>query len=217
MDLGITEKVEDILKQVNHLIDTEIIPREAEFHDEVSVGDRWTHTERQLEILEGLKSSARKKNLWNFFLTQHEGGYGLNTVEYAYIAEATGRSSLAPEVFNCSAPDTGNMEVLARYGTDAQKDQWLKPLLAGEIRSAYVMTEPQVASSDATNISMSCVREGDEYVMNGEKIWISGAGDPRCEILIVMCKTNSESSRHTQHSQILVPANTEGVICVSPM
>ncbi len=217
MDLAPSEKVKPILEQVKHFIKNEVMPLEPEFHHEVSVDDRWSYTERQLEILEGLKTSARKKNLWNFFLTQHEGGYGLNTVEYAYIAEATGHSSLAPEVFNCSAPDTGNMEVLARYGTDEQKERWLEPLLAGEIRSAYVMTEPQVASSDATNISMTCVRDGDEYVLNGEKIWISGAGDPRCEILIVMCKTNNESSRHTQHSQIFVPAKTEGVEVLRPM
>ena len=138
-----------------------------------------------------------------------EGGHGLNTVEYAYLAEETGRSHLAPEVFNCSAPDTGNMEVLARFCTEEQKETWLKPLLAGEIRSAYAMTEPAVASSDATNIAMSCVADGDEWVLNGEKIWISGAGDPRCKIMIVMVNTNPDAPRHSRHSQVL------GALCNS--
>ena len=184
---------------------------EAEYHAEVNTGDRWTFTERQTEILEGLKTQAKAKNLWNFFLTHFEGGHGLSTVEYAYIAEETGRSHLAPEVFNCAAPDTGNMEVLARYCTEEQKETWLKPLLAGEIRSAYAMTEPDVASSDATNIALSCVADGDEWVLNGEKIWISGAGDPRCKILIVMVNTNPAAPRHSRHSQVLVPFETPGV------
>ena len=186
MDLGISDKVAPILAEVKHFIDTEILPLEYEYHQEVEKGDRWAFTERQTEIMETLKAKAKQKNLWNFFLTHFEGGHGLNTVEYAYIAEETGRSQLAPEVFNCAAPDTGNMEVLARFCNEEQKERWLKPLLAGEIRSAYVMTEPGVASSDATNIAMSCVEDGDEWVLNGEKIWISGAGDPRCKILIVM-------------------------------
>ncbi len=143
MDLGISDKVKPILEEVKHFIDTEILPLEHEYHGEVSKGDRWTFTERQTEILESLKAKARAKNLWNFFLTHFEGGHGLNTVEYAYIAQETGRSHLAPEVFNCAAPDTGNMEVLARYCTEEQKETWLKPLLAGEIRSAYAMTEPR--------------------------------------------------------------------------
>ena len=145
MDLGISEKVKPILEEVKNFIDIEILPLEAEYHQEVEKGDRWAYTDRQTEILESLKSKAKAKNLWNFFLTHWEGGYGLNTVEYAYIAEETGRSFLAPEVFNCSAPDTGNMEVLARYCTEEQKDKWLTPLLNGEIRSAYAMTEPGVA------------------------------------------------------------------------
>lgn len=190
MDLGPSDKVRPILKEVKSFIDNEILPLEREYFDEVDKGDRWQYTERQTEILETLKEKARSKNLWNFFLTHWEGGYGLNTVEYAYVAEETGRSHLAPEVFNCSAPDTGNMEVLARYCTEEQKEKWLVPLLNGEIRSAYAMTEPGVASSDARNISMSCVLDGDEWVLNGEKIWISGAGDPRCKIMIVMCNTN---------------------------
>jgi len=217
MDLGISDKVKPILEEVRHFIDTEILPLEHEFHEEISKGDRWTFTDRQTEILEGLKTKAKAKNLWNFFLTHFEGGHGLNTVEYAYIAQETGRSHLAPEVFNCAAPDTGNMEVLARFCTEEQKETWLKPLLAGEIRSAYAMTEPDVASSDATNIAMSCVADGDEWVLNGEKIWISGAGDPRCKIMIVMVNTNPNGPRHAKHSQVLVPFDTPGVKNLRPM
>ncbi len=217
MDLGISDKVKPILAEVKQFIDTEILPLEGEYHAEISNGDRWTYTERQTEILEGLKAKAKAQNLWNFFLTHWDGGHGLNTVEYAYIAEETGRSHLAPEVFNCSAPDTGNMEVLARFCTDEQKERWLTPLLNGEIRSAYAMTEPDVASSDATNIAMSCVADGDEWVLNGEKIWISGAGDPRCEIMIVMCNTNPDAPRHSRHSQVLVPFATPGVQNLRPM
>ena len=217
MDLGISDKVAPILAEVKHFIDTEILPLEYEYHQEVEKGDRWAFTERQTEIMETLKAKAKQKNLWNFFLTHFEGGHGLNTVEYAYIAEETGRSQLAPEVFNCAAPDTGNMEVLARFCNGEQKERWLKPLLAGEIRSAYVMTEPGVASSDATNIAMSCVEDGDEWVLNGEKIWISGAGDPRCKILIVMCNTNPGGPRHSQHSQVLVPSDTPGIQVLRPM
>lgn len=217
MDLGISEKLKPILRQVREFIDTEISPLEKEYFEEVAKGDRWQYTERQMEILNGLKAKARERNFWNFFLTHYEGGFGLNTVEYAYIAEETGRSHLAPEVFNCSAPDTGNMEVLSRYCSEEQKSRWLAPLLAGEIRSAYVMTEPDVASSDATNIAMSCVDEGDEWILNGEKIWISGVGDPRCEILIVMVKTDPDGPRHGQHSQVLVPMRTPGVERLRPM
>ena len=217
MDLGISDKVKPILEEVKHFIDKEILPLEPEYHEEISKGDRWTFTDRQTEILEGLKSKAKAKNLWNFFLTHFEGGHGLNTVEYAYIAQETGRSHLAPEVFNCAAPDTGNMEVLARFCTEEQKETWLKPLLAGEIRSAYAMTEPDVASSDATNIAMSCVADGDEWVLNGEKIWISGAGDPRCKIMIVMVNTNPSGPRHAKHSQVLVPFDTPGVKNLRPM
>ena len=217
MDLGISDKVKPILAEVKQFIDTEILPLEREYYAEVDKGDRWTYTERQTEILESLKTKAKAKNLWNFFLTHWEGGHGLNTVEYAFIAEETGRSHLAPEVFNCSAPDTGNMEVLARFCTDEQKERWLTPLLKGEIRSAYAMTEPDVASSDATNIAMSCVADGDEWVLNGEKIWISGAGDPRCEIMIVMCNTNPDAPRHSRHSQVLVPFATLGVQNLRPM
>ena len=217
MDIGISARLRPILDEVRGFIDSEILPLEHEFLAGIDTGDRWAFTPRQIEILEGLKTRARSRGLWNFFLTEHDGGHGLTTVEYAYIAEETGKSHLAPEVFNCSAPDTGNMEVLARYGTPAQQEQWLKPLLAGEIRSAYVMTEPDSASSDATNISMSAVPDGDEWVLNGEKIWISGAGDPRCRILIVMVKSSPGAPRHAQHSQILVPMDTPGVEVLRPM
>ena len=217
MDIGISARLRPVLDEVKRFIDTEILPLEPEFLAEIDSGGRWSFTARQLAILEGLKAKARGRGLWNFFLTEHEGGHGLTTVEYAHIAEETGKSHLAPEVFNCSAPNTGNMEVLARYGTPAQQERWLKPLLAGEIRSAYVMTEPDVASSDATNISMSAVADGDEWVLNGEKIWISGAGDPRCRILIVMAKTDPGAPRHAQHSQILVPMDTPGVEVLRPM
>ena len=217
MDIGISARLRPILDEVRGFIDSEILPLEHEFLAGIDTGDRWAFTPRQIESLEGLKTRARSRGLWNFFLTEHDGGHGLTTVEYAYIAEETGKSHLAPEVFNCSAPDTGNMEVLARYGTPEQQEQWLKPLLAGEIRSAYVMTEPDSASSDATNISMSAVPDGDEWVLNGEKIWISGAGDPRCRILIVMVKSNPGAPRHAQHSQILVPMDTPGVEVLRPM
>jgi len=217
MDIGISARLRPVLDEVKRFIDAEILPLEPEFLAEIDTGGRWSFTARQLAILEGLKAKARERGLWNFFLTEHEVGHGLTTVEYAHIAEETGKSHLAPEVFNCSAPDTGNMEVLARYGTPAQQERWLKPLLAGEIRSAYVMTEPGVASSDATNISMSAVADGDEWVLNGEKIWISGAGDPRCRILIVMAKTDPGAPRHAQHSQILVPMDTPGVEVLRPM
>lgn len=218
MDLGITERLRPILDEVKRFIEQEILPLEHEYETEIATGDRWAFTPRQTEILEGLKAEARERGLWNFFLTGHgDEGQGLSTVEYAYIAEETGKSRLAPEVFNCSAPDTGNMEVLARYGSPAQQARWLKPLLAGEIRSAYVMTEPDVASSDATNISTSAMLEGDEWVINGEKHWISGAGDPRCRILIVMVKTSSTAPRHLQHSQILVPMDAPGIEALRPL
>ena len=217
MDLGISAHLRPILDEVKRFIEQEILPVEHEYLAEIDKDGRWSFTPRQIEILEGLKGKARARGLWNFFLTDHEGGHGLSTVEYAYVAEETGKSHLAPEVFNCSAPDTGNMEVLARYGTPSQQQRWLAPLLAGEIRSAYVMTEPGCASSDATNISMSAVLDGDEWVLNGEKIWISGAGDPRCKILIVMVKSNPSAPRHAQHSQILVPMDTPGVEVLRPM
>ncbi|MBO6537959.1 MAG: acyl-CoA dehydrogenase family protein [Rhizobiaceae bacterium] len=212
MDLGMTERLKPIHEKVATMVRDEIIPVDEDFFAEIGKdGDRWSYTARQTEILEGLKAKARERGLWNFWLTNSDQGYGLTTVEYAYLAEEMGKAHLGAETFNCSAPDTGNMEVIERYGTQAHKDQWLAPLLDGKIRSAYLMTEPDVASSDATNIAMSCVRDGDEYVLNGEKWWSSGAGDPRCAIYIVMVRTATEGPRHQQHSMILVPAGSPGI------
>ena len=192
MNLGVTDRLQPLLDAVRTFIDERVLPLDEEFLAEVETGDRWTLTERQREILATLKSAAREQNLWNFWLTDSDRGYGLTTVEYAYLAEETGRSHLAAEAFNCSAPDTGNMEVIERYGTPAQKQQWLEPMLNGEIRSAYAMSEPDVASSDATNIATTAVLENNEWVINGEKTYISGAGDHRCKILICMALTNAD-------------------------
>ena len=216
MDLGISTNVAPLLAEVKRFIEEEIQPQEHAYYSDIGVGDRWTFTDRQTDIREGLKAKAKAAGLWNFFLTG-ESGSGLNTVEYAYLAEEMGKSHMAAEVFNCAAPDTGNMEVLHKYGTEAQKKQWLEPLLNGEIRSAFAMTEPGVASSDATNISTTAVLDGDEWVINGEKHYISGAGDPRCKIMIVMVKTNPDAAKHLQQSQILVPMNTPGVENLRPM
>ena len=173
--------------------------------------DRWSWHPRQLELLDGAKAKAKESGLWNFFLADSEIGEGLTNLDYAYIATELGKFSLASETLNCSAPDTGNMEVLERVGTEAQKEKWLKPLLNGEIRSAYAMTEPGLASSDAKNISTQAVLEGDEWVINGEKFYISGAGDPRCKIMITMVKTSPDAAPSRQQSQILVPTDTPGV------
>lgn len=218
MDFGIRAENRKLLDRVIAMINDEIAPLQEEFDAEIAKGDRWQYTDRQAEILEGLKAKAKAAGLWNFWLTDGEGGLGLSTVEYAYFAEEMGRVGLAAEVFNCSAPDTGNMEVFHKYGTDAMKQQWLEPLLAGDIRSAYLMTEPDVASSDATNISMSCVRDGDDYVLNGEKWWASGAGDPRCKVYIVMVNTGTdETPKHQRHSMIVVDAATPGIEVLRPM
>ncbi len=179
--------------------------------------DRWSYAPGQLELLEGAKQKARDAGLWNFFLPNAETGEGLSNLDYAYIAAELGKNPLASETLNCSAPDTGNMEVLERVGTPEQKEQWLKPLLAGEIRSAFAMTEPDMASSDAKNISTSAVLENGEWVINGEKYYISGAGDPRCKIMITMVKTSPEAEAFKQQSQILVPIDTPGVEIVGPM
>ena len=217
MDLGVTDRLQPILDDVRSFIKEKILPVDEEFLSEIDKGDRWDQTPRQTEILEGLKAKAREKGLWNFWLTDSDRGPGLTTVEYAYIAEETGRAQIAAECFNCSAPDTGNMEVLERFGSDAQKAEWLEPLLKGEIRSAYAMSEPDVASSDATNIAMSAVLEDGQWVLNGEKTYISGAGDKRCKLLICMVKTNPKNDRHQQHSQILVPMDADGVEIIRPM
>lgn len=218
MDFTLREQNRELLARVTAMIRDEIMPLEQEYHDEIEKESRWTYTKRQTEILEGLKARAKAEGLWNFWLTDSENGFGLSTVEYAYFAEEMGKTPLAAEVFNCAAPDTGNMEVFERYGTEDMKEQWLKPLLAGEIRSAYLMTEPDVASSDATNVCMSCVRDGDEYVLNGEKWWSSGAGDPRCKIYIVMVKTGDEDVRtYNRQSMIAVAADTPGIDILRPM
>ncbi|MCR5856065.1 acyl-CoA dehydrogenase family protein [Mesorhizobium sp. J428] len=218
MNLGLTEKLKPIHARVAAMIRDEVIPLDEEFLAEVGKdGDRWSFTKRQSDILEGLKAKAKERGLWNFWLTNSDQGYGLTTVEYAYLAEEMGKAHIGAEVFNCSAPDTGNMEVLERYGASEHKEKWLKPLLEGKIRSAFLMTEPDVASSDATNISMRCERDGDHYVLNGEKWWSSGAGDPRCAIYIVMVRTSKDGPKHAQHSMILVPADTAGVEKVRAM
>jgi acyl-CoA dehydrogenase len=219
MTLGMTERLKPIHARVAAMVRDEIMPLDHEFLSEVGkVGDRWVYTARQTEILEGLKNKAKERGLWNFWLTGSERGYGLSTVEYAYLAEEMGKAHLGAETFNCSAPDTGNMEVLERYGSDDHKKAWLGPLLEGKIRSAYLMTEPDVASSDATNIAMRCERQGDDYVLNGEKWWASGAGDPRCAIYVVMVRTGGEAEpQHRRHSMILVPSDTKGVTKLRPM
>ncbi len=217
MNLGLSDEMAEIREKIRTFVTDKVEPLEKEYHHEVGVGDRWSHTARQDEILEGLKDEARAMGLWNFFLPESQGGAGISNLEYAHLAEIMGRSRLASEAFNCSAPDTGNMEVLERYGSEQQKQQWLEPLLAGEIRSAFAMTEPGVASSDATNICTSAVLEGDEWVINGEKFYISGAGDARCKIMIVMVITDPGAPKHNRQSQILVPMATDGVEVVRPM
>lgn len=217
MYLGKSKRLLPILEEVTRMISEEIAPKDEKFLAEVNKGDRWKFTERQREILETLKASARSRGLWNFWLTGESGGPGLTTVEYAYLAEEMGKSYLAPEVFNCNAPDTGNMEVLLRYGSQEVKVEFLEPMLAGHFRSAYLMTEPDVASSDATNISMSCKRSGDYYVLNGEKWWATGAGDPRCMFYIVMVRSFTDRPRHLNHSMIVVPASSPGITILRPM
>ena len=212
MDFEFSPKVKDLQQRVTAFMEEHVYPNEARFHEEIEAnrraGDAWVPT----RVVEELKQKARAHGLWNLWLPESEYGAGLTNLEYAPLAEIMGRSHLGPEAFNCSAPDTGNMEVLVRYGNDAQKQQWLKPLLEGEIRSGFAMTEPAVASSDATNITASIVRDGDHYVVNGRKWWTSGAGDPRCKVLIFMGKTDPQNpSRHRQQSMILVPMDAPGV------
>ncbi len=212
MDLGMPERLKPIHERVARMVREEIMPLDAEFLAEVGkAGDRFTFTERQSEILDELQDKARERDLWNFWLTGSESGYGLSTVEYAYLAEEMGRAHLGAQTFNCSAPDTGNMEVLERYGSEDHKKRWLEPLLEGRIRSAYLMSEPDVASSDATNIAMRCERDGDTYRLNGEKWWSTGAGDPRCAVYIVMVRTGDDADPHRRHSMVIVPADSKGV------
>lgn len=220
MDLGMTDRVRPLVEAVRRMVRDEIAPLDAEYHAEVGrhpSGDRFAMTERQLEILDTLKEKAKSRDLWNFWLTDSDRGYGLTTVEYAYLAEEMGAVSIAPEIFNCNAPDTGNMEVLERYGTQAQKERWLPGLMAGETRSAYLMTEPDVASSDAAQISLRCERQGEEYVLNGEKYWATGAGDPRCSLYIVMACTDPDAPKHQRHTMLLVPADSAGIEVLRPM
>jgi acyl-CoA dehydrogenase len=202
-----SDRAKELQARVKAFMDRHIYPNEGVFSKQRDTGDRW----EPLPLMEELKQKARDEGLWNLFLPESEYGAGLTNYEYAPLCEIMGRSPWAPEVFNCSAPDTGNMETLVRYGNAAQKERWLKPLLAGEIRSAFCMTEPDVASSDATNIQASVLRDGDEYVLNGNKWWASGGGDPRCKIYIFMGKTDPQGPKHQQQSMILVPRETPGV------
>jgi acyl-CoA dehydrogenase len=215
MTITYSEKVQALRVQLLDFMAEHIYPNEdALFEATRTATDRW----RPLELLSEIKQKAKAAGLWNLFLPHSAYGYGLNNSDYAPLAEIMGRSPFAPEAFNCSAPDTGNMEVLVRYGTEAQKDQWLKPLLEGEIRSAFAMTEPNVASSDATNIETSIARDGDDYVINGHKWWTSGAADPRCKILIVMGKSSPDhADPHRRQSMILVPMDTAGVTMKRPL
>lgn len=219
MNLGVSEKVRPLLEKVTKIMQEDVIAADVEFHQEVGKsGDRWKMSDRQHEIIDTLQAKARDQGLWNFWLTDSERGYGLSTVEYAHLAEQMGWCTLGPQVFNCSAPDTGNMEVLERYGNEDHKKQWLAPMLESKIKSAYLMTEPDVASSDATNLQFSAVRDGDDYVFNGEKYWSSGAGDERCKVYILMARTaGEEAPRHSQHSMFVLDADTPGIETLRPM
>ena len=212
MDFAHSPKVQQLQQRVTAFMEQHVYPAEAVFHAEVEENRRKGNAWIPTRVVEDLKKKARAAGLWNLWLPESEFGAGLTNLEYAPLCEIMGRSHIGPESFNCSAPDTGNMEVLVRYGNEAQKKQWLAPLLEGEIRSGFAMTEPAVASSDATNIEASIVRDGDHYVINGRKWWTSGGGDPRCKILIFMGKTDpNNESRHRQQSMVLVPMDTPGV------
>lgn len=213
MDFSHSPRCQDLIVRVRAFIKDRIAPVEADLMPEILAGNSgsdWTQWRVDPRI-ETLKQEAKDQGLWNLFLPDEERGAGLSTLEYAPLAEEMGRSHLAPQVFNCNAPDTGNMEVLWKYGSDEQKQRWLEPLLEGEIRSVFFMTEPDVASSDATNMEATIIEDGDDLVLNGKKWWSSGAGDPRCEIGIFMGVSNPEASRHNRHSMVLVPMNTPGV------
>jgi acyl-CoA dehydrogenase len=215
MDFDHSAKVRELMQRLEAFMQAHVYPAEQAYFDHVEqAADRWTIP----PLMEELKAKAQAEGLWNLFLAEFEDfGYGLSNLEYAPLAEIMGRSLIGAEVFNCNAPDTGNMEVLARFGTPEQQERWLRPLLAGEIRSAFAMTEPGVASSDATNIKCSIRRDGDEYIISGRKWWTTGAPDPRCRILIVMGKTDPEADRHRQQSQVLVPLDTPGVKLLRPL
>ena len=214
-DLRMSEEARPFYEQVVDFLERVVDPMQKQFFKEADPMNRWGYTERQLELLEGAKDQAKAEGLWNFFLP--DAGQGLSNLDYAYLAVELGKYPLGSESLNCSAPDTGNMEVLERVGTPEQKAEWLEPLLRGEIRSAYAMTEPGLPSSDAKNIRTQAVKDGDEYVINGEKYYISGAGDPRCKIMIVMCQTSPDGPPHRKQSQILVPIDTPGVKILGPM
>ena len=207
MHFTYSPKVQELQQKLTAFMDQYVYPNEALYYRQIAEGDRW----QPVPIIEELKPIARAAGLWNLFLPGHEWGAGLTNLEYAPLCEIMGRVVMAAELFNCSAPDTGNMEVLARYGTPEQKEQWLVPLLEGRIRSCYCMTEPAVASSDATNICASIVRDGGEYILNGRKWWSSGAGDPRCKIAIFMGKTDPQAPRHKQQAMILAPMDASGI------
>ncbi|MDN4523091.1 acyl-CoA dehydrogenase family protein [Fictibacillus fluitans] len=209
MDFSYSDRVNDLRKRIADFMEQHVYPNEHLYEEQLNQQEtRWSNIP---PIMEEMKEKARKEGLWNLFLPESDYGAGLNNQEYAPLCEIMGRSLIGPEVFNCNAPDTGNMEVLVRYGTEEQKEQWLKPLLEGKIRSCFSMTEPEVASSDATNIEARIEKDGDEYVINGRKWWSSGAGDPRCKIAILMGKTDPTANRHEQQSMILVPLDTPGV------
>ena len=217
-NLSISKKAEPLLSAVKKHIAENVIPWVDEYHElRKNNEDPWSYDPRQLELIEQAKQKARDAGLWNFFLPNSKTGEGLSNLDYAYLAVELGKTPLASQTLNCAAPDTGNMEVLERVGTPEQKEQWLKPLLDGKIRSAYAMTEPDVASSDATNIQTSAVLDGDEWLINGQKYYISGAGDPRCKVLITMVKTSPDAETFRQQSQILIPLDTPGLEILGPM
>ncbi len=214
MNFEHSEKVQELVGRVRAFMVEHVYPNERRYAEELARGDRW----EPVPVIEELKEKAKQAGLWNLFLPESSFGAGLTNLEYAPLCEEMGKVFWAPEVFNCSAPDTGNMEVLERYGTEAQKKRWLEPLLAGEIRSAFAMTEPAVASSDATNIQCSIERDGDDYVINGRKWWISGANDRRCKVFILMGKTDPDNpNRHQQQSMVLVPSDTPGIDILRPL
>ena len=215
-NLELSDKFKPTLAEVKQFIEDKVLPVEEEFFGTHNEEDHWALSARSLEILDGLKDQAKEKGLWNFFLPDWNGE-GVTNLDYAYLAAEMGKSPMASEVFNCSAPDTGNMEVLHKYGSEEQKEEWLKPLLNGEIRSAFGMTEPGLASADAKNIATQAVLDGDEWVINGEKFYISGAGDRRCKIMITMVETDPNASRSHKQSQILVPMDAPGLTIVGPM